>query len=100
MDPEDAKKALIRVLQDIQAISGLPCPVLDDASVPPKLLPKFDSTIWPVATTEVARKLGVTIPNDVHIFGGEKGNPLLTIAQSVALICKKAVPKVKTAVAA
>lgn len=100
MSPADARKALIGVLQDIQAMSGLACPVLDDTSVPPKLLPKFDSTIWPVATTEVARKLGVTIPNDIHIFGGEKGNPLLTIAQSVALICQKAVPKIKAAVAA
>ena len=93
MTPEDAKKALISVLQTIQTRSGLDCPVLDGTTVPPKVLPKFDSTVWPVAATQVARKLGVTIPHDVHIFGGEKEAPLLTIDQIADLICKKAQPR-------
>lgn len=90
MTPNDAKDALILVLNQIQKRTGLACPPLDGSSVPPKELPKFDSTVWPVATTLVARKLGVDIPKDVHIFG-EKGE--LTIDESVALVCKTALPK-------
>lgn len=86
---DDAKTALIEVLKDIQDRSGLSCPDLSGTDVPPKVLEKFDSTVWPAATTLVARKLGVTIPNDVHIFGGEKGSPLLSIDQASQLIVKK-----------
>lgn len=94
MAPDNVKKALIEVLQSIQVISGLECPPLDGNSVPPNELPKFDSTVWPAAATMVARALNVTIPNDVHIFGGEKGKPLLTINETVELICKKSIQKV------
>ncbi|MBT1159635.1 hypothetical protein J1C56_29215 [Aminobacter anthyllidis] len=100
MTLDDAKNALISVLGEIQTLSGLACPPLDGGVIPPKVLPKFDSTVWPVATTMVARKLGVTIPNDVHIFGGENGSPLLTIEQTAALICKKAQSKAPAKVAA
>ena len=89
MTLDDAKNALIEVLKEIQARSGLSCPGLSGNDVPPKVLEKFDSTVWPAATTLVARKLGVTIPNDVHIFGGEKGTPLLNIDQASQLIVKK-----------
>jgi hypothetical protein len=92
MTLDDARKALITVLKDIQARSGLPCPDLTGSTVPPKVLEKFDSTVWPVATTLVARKLGVTIPHDVHIFGN-KGAAPLSIDQSARLICDKAKPK-------
>lgn len=88
----DAKDALISVLQQIQKRTGLACPPLDGGSVPPKELPKFDSTVWPVAITLVARKLNVDIPKEVHVFG-EPGAPLLSIDESAALICKKALPK-------
>jgi hypothetical protein len=99
MTPDDVKKALIEVLQEIQAVSGLPCPLLEGSSVPPKVLEKFDSTLWPPATIRVSGKLGILIPKNVHIFGGEKGTPLLTIDQSVRLICEKSQPKhtIKTA---
>lgn len=89
MTLDDARKALIDVLKGIQARSGLPCPQLDGSVIPRKSLEKFDSTVWPAATTLVARKLGVTIPKNVHIFGGEKGGPLLTIDQSAKLIYEK-----------
>ena len=89
MTLDDAREALIAVLKDIQTRSRLGCPQLDGSVVPRKALEKFDSTVWPAATTLVARKLGVKIPSDVHIFGGEKGKPLLTIDQSAKLICDK-----------
>lgn len=90
MDEAQVKSAVVGVLKKIQAIAGQPCPPLDGDSVPPDLLPKFDSTVWPAATTMIARVLRVKIPNDVHIFGGEKGRPLLSLNQTVALIVKKA----------
>lgn len=93
MQHEIARNAVEAVLKDIQARSGLPCPDLNGSTVPPKALQKFDSTVWPAATTLIARKLGVTIPNDVHLFG-DKGAPLLTIDQTATLICSKWQPKV------
>lgn len=93
MTLDDARNALIGVLADIQAKSGLPCPALSGTDVAPKVLEKFDSTVWPVATTLVARKLGIKIPHDVHIFGGEKGTALLTINQAAELIVNKYQPK-------
>jgi len=93
MTIDDARKALIKVLEDIQARSGLPCPTLTGTTVPPKALEKFDSTVWPAATTLVARKLGVTIPHDVHIFG-DKGTAPLSIDQTATLICAKSQPKI------
>ena len=99
MTVDDARVALIAVLKEIQVRSCLPCPTLTGSTVPPKALEKFDSTVWPVATTLVARKLGVTIPHDVHIFGN-KGSVPLTIDQISNLICKKAQPKAAVKVAA
>jgi hypothetical protein len=100
MDQDDAKKALISVLKTIQKRSGLACPPLVGTDIAPDVLDKFDSTVWPVATTLIARKLGVIIPNNVHIFGGEKGGPLLTINQSAAMIVKAHQPKVQLKAAA
>ena len=94
MTANDAKTALIAVLKEIQARSFLPCPELTGSDIPPDVLEKFDSTVWPVATTLVAQKLGVVIPNDVHIFGGEKGSPLLNIDQASALIVERHEAKV------
>jgi len=99
MTLDDARNALMSVLKNIQDRSGLPCPPLTGASVPPKALEKFDSTVWPAATTLVARKLGVIIPHDVHIFG-DKGGKLLSIDQAAEVICKKSQPKTPDKVAA
>jgi hypothetical protein len=50
--------------------------------------PRFDSTVWPVATSWLAKRLNVVIANDVHIFGGKDGAPLLTISQTAELILR------------
>ena len=93
MQHDIARIAVEAVLKDIQARSGLPCPALNGSTVPPKALEKFDSTVWPAATTLIARKLGVTIPSDVHLFG-DKGAAPLTIDQTADLICAKWQPKI------
>lgn len=77
MNPVEVKTALMTVFLKIQTKCGLECPPLDGTSVPPKVLPKFDSTVWPAATTLLAQALKIIIPNDVHIFGGKHGGPLL-----------------------
>jgi len=99
MTLDEARTAVVMILTDIQARSGLPCPPLSGSTVPPKALEKFDSTVWPAATTLIARKLGVTIPNDVHIFGTKGASPL-TIDQSAMIICAKATPKAPVKAAA
>jgi hypothetical protein len=99
MTIDDARRALIAVLKDIQARSGLACPELTGSIVPPVALEKFDSTVWPAATTLVARRLAVTIPHDIHIFGNKGATPL-SIDQSASLICAKARPKTHVKAAA
>ncbi len=100
MTQDEAEKALIKVLEKVQTSSGLACPPLKGNDVPTKVLPDFNSTVWPVATTWLAKQLDVVIENDVHIFGGKDGGPLLTISQTAALVCEKHKKKPATAAAA
>jgi len=99
MTLDEARAAIVKTLQKIQGVSGLPCPTLKGGDVPRRVLEQFDSTVWPVATSWIAKELGVTIDNDVHIFGGKNGGALLTISQSAAVICAHVTEK-KYAVAA
>ena len=99
MTHDEARTAVEAVLKDIQARSGLACPALSGSTVPPKALEMFDSTVWPAATTLIARKLGVTIPHDVHIFG-DKGAAPLSIDQTASLIRTKSQAKAPIEVAA
>lgn len=62
------KEALIGVIKQIQKISGLECPTLDGRVKPVGDVPKFDSKVWPVATTLLATELRTEISNDVNIF--------------------------------
>jgi hypothetical protein len=89
MTLDEARAAIIKTLEKVQSASGLSCPTLTGSDVPTKILDQFDSTVWPVATSWIARELGVRIDNDVHVFGGKDGGPLLTINQSAELVCAK-----------
>lgn len=100
MTPDEARAAIIKTLQKVQSASGLSCPTLAGKDVPTKVLDQFDSTVWPVATSWIAKELGVKVPNDVHIFGGKDGGPLMTINQSAELIVAKHKPDHGLAVAA
>lgn len=68
MDSVTVKDNLIALLKQIQADSGLECPPLTGVARPVEDLPKFDSKVWPVATTLLATAIDATIPNDVNIF--------------------------------
>ena len=68
MNPTLVKEKLISVLGQIQADSGLECLPLTGTVKPIEDLPKFDSKVWPVATTILATEIDAAIPNDVNIF--------------------------------
>lgn len=87
MDPAALKDKLIAVLGQIQTDSGLECPPLTGATKPVKNLPKFDSKVWPVATTILATETGATIPNDVNIFVDETTKLPRSIDETAAFVC-------------
>jgi hypothetical protein len=87
MDVAHVKDKLIEVLGQIQADSGLECPVLTGATRPVDSLPKFDSKIWPVATTILATEIAVEIPDDVNIFVDETTKLARSIDEMAAFVC-------------
>ncbi len=87
MNPAALKEKLIAVLSQIQADSALECPPLTGATKPVENLPKFDSKVWPVATTVLAQKIDATIPNDVNIFVDETTKLPRSIDEIAAFVC-------------
>nr|WP_299499672.1 hypothetical protein [uncultured Rhizobium sp.] len=100
MTKDEVKNALLQVLDRVQSLSGCSSPALKGSDVPGKVLESFDSTVWPVATGWLAKKLDIIIPNDVHIFGTLDGKTLLTIDESVNLVLAKKQNKPPITVAA
>lgn len=88
MDPAALKEKLIAVLSQIQADSELECPDLTGATKPVESIPKFDSKVWPVATTILATEIGATIPDDVNIFFDETTKLPRSIDETAAFVCK------------
>ena len=86
MNPDTLKRKLIAVLGQIQADSGLECPTLTGTTKPIENLPKFDSKVWPVATTILATEIDATIPNDVNIFVNETTKLPRSIDETAAFI--------------
>lgn len=87
MDPATVKETLIKVLGQIQADSGLECPALTGTTKPIENIPKFDSKVWPVATTILATEIKAEIPNDVNIFVDETTKLARTIDETAAFVC-------------
>jgi hypothetical protein len=88
MDPVTLKKMLIAVIGQIQAISGLECPPLTGATKPAENIPKFDSKVWAVATTILAKEIDKTIPNDVNIFVDKKTKLPRSIDETAIFVCE------------
>jgi hypothetical protein len=88
MDPATLKDRLIAILGQIQVDSDLECPPLTGATKPVENLPKFDSKVWPVATTILATEIGATIPNDVNIFVDETTKLPRSIDETAAFVCE------------
>ena len=87
MDPAALKENLIAVLGQIQADSDLECPMLTGNIKPIEILPKFDSKVWPIATTILAIKIDATIPDDVNIFVDETTKLPRSIDETAVFIC-------------
>lgn len=81
------KEKLITILGQIQADSGLECPAMTGATKPVENIPKFDSKVWPVATTILAKEIGASIPNDVNIFVDETTKLPRSIDETAAFVC-------------
>ena len=87
MNPTALKGKLIAVLGQIQSDSSLECPPLPGATKPLENFPKFDSMVWPIATTILATEINTTIPNDVHIFVNETTKLPRSIEETAVFIC-------------
>jgi hypothetical protein len=83
-----ARLRLIPRRHDNQADSGLECPSLTGATKPVENIPKFDSKIWPVATTILSTEIGALIPNDVNIFVDETTKLPRSIDETTAFVCE------------
>lgn len=88
MDPAALKEKLIAVLSQIQADSGLECPPLTGVTKPVDNIPKFDSKVWPVATTILSGEIGASIPNDVNIFVDETTKLPRSIDETAVFVCE------------
>ena len=87
MDPVTLRDRLIAIIAQIQADSGLECPPLTGATKPVESVPKFDSKVWPVATTILATAIGAPIPNDVNIFVDETTKQPRSVDETAAFLC-------------
>ena len=88
MNSATVRDELIEIIRQIQIDSGHECPVLTGNTKPVDTIPEFDSKIWPVATTNLAKKIGVNIGNEVNIFFDETTKNPRTIDQIVAFVCQ------------
>jgi hypothetical protein len=88
MDTATLKEKLIAVLAQIQVDSGLECPPLTGATKPVENIPKFDSKVWPVATTILATDIAATIPNDVNIFVDDTTKLPRSIDETAVFVCE------------
>ncbi|MGH9810935.1 MAG: hypothetical protein ACRD9W_27435 [Terriglobia bacterium] len=100
MDPTTLKEKLIAVLGQIQVDSGLDCPPLTGATKPVDNIPKFDSKVWPVATTILATEIGAQIPNDVNIFVDETTKLPRSINETAVFVCELLKKQAETEAAA
>jgi len=97
MEISIVREAVLTVLNEIQTTLGHPCPEINGDDIPSDVLEAFKSPLWPLATTRIAKALDVTIPNDVHIFGGDKGRPLRSLDDTCQIIRNKHKAKKSTA---
>jgi hypothetical protein len=88
MSPAEIKNAVSEVITEIQTNSGLDCPSLDGSIVPANDIPNFDSKVWLVATTMLASKIEVEIPDDENIFVGKESNKPLSLEEICQFVAK------------
>ena len=87
MNTKTVEQALKDVVADIQKNSGLDCPPLSGETKPADEVPKFDSKVWIAATTLVADKLNVNIPDEQNIFVNADTKQSMNISETAQFIC-------------
>lgn len=65
---ERVRRDLIAVIKEVQSASGLECPPLEGGTIPIAHVPEFDSTVAPAATSLLAMRVDIPIPDNVNIF--------------------------------
>lgn len=93
MNQKDVEAALVGIIQEIQDSSGLECPPLDGTVVPSEEVPEFDSKVWIAATTMLATKLDVEIPDNVNIFADKDNKAPLNLSDISSTVCEVAIVK-------
>ncbi len=88
MDPDLVRTCLVKVLAEIQTLSGEECPPITGATKPATDLPRFNSKMWPVGTGMLASELGVTIPAEVCIFRKQGTTEALAVDEIVPMVCR------------
>lgn len=79
---------LVEVLRTIQSNSGYDASVVTETTCPLEDLEGFDSKLWPVAISMLAKSLDVKIPNNKNIYVSDDGERRLTVSESAAVVCK------------
>jgi hypothetical protein len=85
---DEVTAKLIEVLQTIQSNSGYDATQIGPATCPLDDLEGFDSKLWPVAISMLAKSLDVEIPNNKNIYVSDDGTRRLTISESAAVVCQ------------
>jgi hypothetical protein len=86
MDIESVTRAIILILKEIQTDCEHKPQKIVGAVRPGTDLDGFDSILWITATTIIAEKLEVEIPNTMNIFFSDGGRRARTIDEAATLI--------------
>lgn len=86
MDIESVTREIILILKEIQTDCEHKTQKIVGTVRPASDLDGFDSILWITATTMIAEKLEVDIPNNMNIFFSDGGRRALTIDEASTLI--------------
>lgn len=81
MNLSTIEQAIIDVLTEGQRDSGDTQSVIGPSTCPLEDLPGFDSTVAPAVTSDLARKLDISIPYETNIFVDTSGTRRLTVGE-------------------
>lgn len=93
MNTSEVERAIVGVLNEIQAMSGAACPTIDVHTCPLRDLPQFDSQLALLATVELAARLQCEIPEEVNVFIDEETNRPRRIGEIRDEICAMLAPR-------
>jgi len=85
MANEAIEQTVISVIHDLQRLLGHPQGEVTRETRPHKDLPWFDSHLALLASVEIGKRLGCTLP-DENIFTTKDGRTLLRVSEVVAKI--------------